>query len=186
MDTNTYLEIFGAVTGLMYVYLEIVQKRSMWVVGGISALIYIAVFMDSGLFAATFLQVCFFVMSIYGWIVWGQDNSTEPEEKVRKMSRKVLVNSLMLSVAAYAAVTFLLINFSDDPMPYLDSLIAVMSLLATYWVTGRYAENWIVWIINNAVAIFLYASQGLYPTVLLYLAYLIAAFVGYWHWRKIS
>lgn len=71
-------------------------------------------------------------------------------------------------------------------MPYVDSLIAVLSLLATYWVTGKHAENWIVWIINNAIAIYLYASQGLYPTVLLYTAYLIAALIGYRHWRKIA
>jgi len=65
-------------------------------------------------------------------------------------------------------------------------LITVLSLLATYWVIGRHSENWIVWIINNAIAIYLYASQALYPTVLLYIVYLISSCIGYLHWLKLS
>jgi nicotinamide mononucleotide transporter len=186
MDGNLILELFGAITGLLYVYFEIVQKRAMWVVGGISALTYIAVFLGSGLYAATILQVCFFGMSIYGWIVWGRPAVDGDESRVKKMSRKVLFISLAISTLAYFPAALSLRYFSEDPMPYIDALTTILSLLATYWVTNKYTENWIIWIISNSIAIYLYANQGLYPTVLLYVVYLVAAVIGYWHWRKIA
>ena len=186
MDSGVIIEIIGAIAGLLYVYLEIVQKRSMWIVGGVSALIYVTVFLDSGLYAAGILQVCFLIMSIYGWILWGKSGDESDSEKVKRLGRKKMIFSILASTLLYAIVTFFLVNYSSDPMPYVDSLIAVLSLLATYWVTGKHAENWIVWIINNAIAIYLYASQGLYPTVLLYSAYFIAALIGYRHWRKLA
>lgn len=186
MGYGTIVEIAGAITGLLYVYLEIIQKRSMWIVGGISALIYVTVFLDSGLYAAAILQVCFLLMSIYGWILWGKGRDDQDSSKVKKLGWKKMLLSIFSATLLYVLVTFLLINYSSDPMPYIDSLIAVLSLLATFWVTGKHAENWIVWIINNAIAIYLYASQGLYPTVLLYSAYFIAALIGYRHWRKLA
>lgn len=186
MDSGTIVEIIGAIAGLLYVYLEIVQKRSMWIVGGISALIYVTVFLDSGLYAASILQVCFLLMSIYGWILWGKSGDDSDSAKVKRLGWKKMLFSILTASLLYVVVTFLLVNYSSDPMPYIDSLIAVLSLLATYWVTGKHAENWIVWIINNAIAIYLYASQGLYPTVLLYVTYLIAALIGYRHWRKLA
>ncbi len=178
------VEIAGAIAGLLYVYLEIIQKKSMWIVGGISALIYVTVFLDSGLYAAAILQVCFLLMSIYGWIVWGKAADEENSPKVNSLGWKKMFLSILSATLLYVVVTLILINYSSDPMPYTDSLIAVLSLLATYWVTGKHSENWIVWIINNAVAIYLYASQGLYPTVFLYVVYLLAALIGYRHWRK--
>ncbi len=180
------VEIVGAIAGLLYVYLEIIQKRSMWIVGGVSALIYVTVFFDSGLFAAAILQVCFLLMSIYGWILWGKAGDDENSSKVNRLGGKKFLFSILAAILLYIVVTILLINYSSDPMPYVDSLIAVLSLLATYWVTGKHTENWIIWIINNAIAIYLYASQGLYPTVLLYTVYLIAAIIGYRHWRKLA
>ncbi|MDD3033886.1 MAG: nicotinamide riboside transporter PnuC [Bacteroidales bacterium] len=186
MDSGTIVEIVGAIAGLLYVYLEIVQKSSMWIVGGISALIYITVFLDSGLYAAGFLQVCFLLMSIYGWILWRKSGDDSDSDKVKRLGRKKMLFSILATTLLYVIVTFSLINYSSDPMPFVDSLIAVLSLLATYWVTGKHAENWIVWIINNSIAIYLYASQGLYPTVLLYTVYLIAALIGYRHWRKLA
>ena len=185
MDQNIVIELFGAITGLVYVYLEIVQRRTMWIVGGVSALIYIVVFFSSGLIAASFLQLCFFGMSVYGWIAWSRaDDKNAP--KVVKLKRNKLVTSIICSLIFYVIISFSLVKFSSDPMPYIDSLITVLSLLATYWVIGRHSENWIVWIINNAIAIYLYASQALYPTVLLYIVYLISSCIGYKHWLKLS
>jgi nicotinamide mononucleotide transporter len=107
-------------------------------------------------------------MSIYGWIAWSRaDDKNTP--KVVKLKRNKLVTSIICSLIFYVIISFSLVKFSSDPMPYIDSLITVLSLLATYWVIGRHSENWIVWIINNAIAIYLYASQALYPTVLLYI-----------------
>jgi Na+/H+-dicarboxylate symporter len=39
------LEVFGAVTGLVYVWLEVKHRRAMWVVGFVMSACYVAVFL---------------------------------------------------------------------------------------------------------------------------------------------
>ncbi len=186
IQTDIIIEVFGAVTGLLFVYLEIRQKRSMWLIGGISALIYIAVFLNSGLLAAMGLQVYYLVMSLYGWKKWGgeQIDKSDIGQTVSKMKLSVFLVSIIASAATFLFLAYLLAEFSKDPMPRADALIAAISMLATYWVTKKYIENWILWIIANALSLYLYISQGLYATTVLYFVYLVGAVVGYIHWRK--
>ena len=49
------LEVFGAVAGLVYVYLEIRHRRSMWLVGLIMAVCYMVVFGTERLYASSVL-----------------------------------------------------------------------------------------------------------------------------------
>jgi nicotinamide mononucleotide transporter len=45
-------------------------------------------------------------------------------------------------------------------------------------------ENWLYWIVIDAVSIFLYIDRELYQTVGLYSIYLVLAVIGYLAWRK--
>ena len=58
------LEVFGAVTGLLYVYLEIRHRRSMWLVGLIMAVCYMVVFGTERLYASAALYLYYFIISL--------------------------------------------------------------------------------------------------------------------------
>jgi nicotinamide mononucleotide transporter len=68
--TNNYIEIFGAVTGILYVFLEIRQTIWLWPVGIITSAVYIWVFFTGKLYADMSLQVYYLVISILGWYWW--------------------------------------------------------------------------------------------------------------------
>ncbi|MEN6619222.1 MAG: nicotinamide riboside transporter PnuC [Rikenellaceae bacterium] len=188
MHIDIFIEIFGAVTGLLFVYLEIKQRREMWIIEAISALTYIVVFLNSGLIAAMGLQFYYLGASMYGWKQWGGQNREESDGKltVSKLSGKTFAISAVASGVVYIFLAFILDEYSKDPMPKVDTLIAVISMLATYWVTKKYIENWILWIVADALSVYLCISQELYATTILYFIYLIAAVIGYMHWRKFS
>lgn len=188
MDNNVFIEIFGAVTGLVYVLLEIRQKRAMWVVGGISALTYIMVFLNAGLIAAMGFQLYYLVASIYGWIMWGRGEEGENDGKltVIKMSGKILTVSALAFITGYLLLSYVLNVYGKDPMPEIDAVIAVISMIATWWVTRKYIENWLLWMIGDSLSIYLYISQGLYATAVLYFVFVVAAVAGYLHWRKFA
>ncbi len=181
-----WTEVFGAATGLLYVILEIRQKRSMWIVGAISALIYMAVFFTSALYAAMGLQVYYLVVSVYGWQKWGIKSPDENSnrEVVVGMKYNLLLISSLVSLVCYFGLTWVLENYTGDPNPRLDAFITTISMLATYWVTKKHIEHWFLWIIADALAVFLYIQQGLYATTALYVIYIAAAVAGYLHWRK--
>lgn len=67
---NNYIEIFGAVAGIIYVFLEIRQNIWLWPVGIVTSSVYIWVFFTSKFYADMSLQGYYLVISILGWYWW--------------------------------------------------------------------------------------------------------------------
>jgi nicotinamide mononucleotide transporter len=68
--SNNYIEVFGAVTGILYVFLEIKQNLWLWPVGIITSAVYIWVFFTGKLYADMSLQVYYLAISVLGWYWW--------------------------------------------------------------------------------------------------------------------
>jgi len=68
--SNNYIEVFGAVTGILYVFLEIKQNIWLWPVGIITSAVYILVFFTGKLYADMSLQVYYLAISALGWFWW--------------------------------------------------------------------------------------------------------------------
>ena len=67
------MEIFGFVSGLLYLILEIKQNKWMWLVNFITAVLYAVIFAQSKLYAAMGLQIYYVLISVYGFIIWQKD-----------------------------------------------------------------------------------------------------------------
>jgi nicotinamide mononucleotide transporter len=68
--SNNWIEIFGAITGIIYVFLEIRQNIWLWPVGIVTSAVYIIVFFTSKFYADMSLQVYYLVISFVGWYWW--------------------------------------------------------------------------------------------------------------------
>ncbi|HUU99686.1 MAG TPA: nicotinamide mononucleotide transporter family protein, partial [Bacteroidales bacterium] len=60
--SNNWIEIFGAVTGIIYVFLEIRQNLWLWPVGIVTSGVYIWVFFNSKIYADMGLQGYYLVI----------------------------------------------------------------------------------------------------------------------------
>jgi nicotinamide mononucleotide transporter len=85
----------------------------------------------------------------------------------------------MLSVTS----GYLLSEHSHAAWPYVDSFTTWASVISTYLVTRKYLQNWLYWIVIDAVSVPLYIERGLSLTALLFVAYIVIAVVGYFSWR---
>ena len=193
------MEYFGFFSALLYLYLEIKQKSTMWIVGIISAAVYAVVFAQSQLFASMALQFYYFGISFYGLYQWNKNRATvlkqetlngeggdKPTIFCAKISANIILGSTIVSILLFALIAFVLKRYSDDPAPYVDSFITTLSIVATYWLSKSYIYHWFLWVVTNFAATVLYLSQDLYPTALLYLIYTLSAIYGYIHWKKRS
>jgi nicotinamide mononucleotide transporter len=87
-------------------------------------------------------------------------------------------------VALSAATSRYLASETQAAWPFLDSLVTWGSLLAT-WLTAQVKlENWLYWIALDAIAVFLFVSQGLMFVALLFTAYLVISAFGYITWFR--
>jgi len=180
MIPDLSIEIFGALTGVVYLVLEIYKRTSMWVVGIVTSLVYIYVFVQNGFYAMAGLNVYYVGISIYGLWRW----SVAPD--ICRVGKRTLFLCLLVMALFFALLTLLLERYTNAPMPYADALITSLSIVATWMLSRSYLEQWWIWMVANILAIGVYGWQGLYPTAVLYLAYLVAAIIGLRRWMSIA
>jgi nicotinamide mononucleotide transporter len=93
--SDNYIEIFGAVTGILYVFLEIRQNIWLWPVGIITSAVYIIVFFTNKFYADMSLQGYYLVISIMGWYWWlrGNRRPATGDRIADERSKDVVLNS---------------------------------------------------------------------------------------------
>lgn len=201
---NNLIEVFGAVTGIIYVFLEIRQTIWLWPVGIITSAVYIWVFFTSKFYADMSLQGYYLVISILGWYWWakgtghraqGSENVKEGEtgrrgelEKTElQVTRLRLRTGIILAIAfilLYTIMWFVLTRLTDSPVPVRDSFITSLSIVATWMLARKIYEHWYLWIVVNFVSAVLFLTRGLFPTFILYIVYGIMSFAGLAAWKK--
>lgn len=181
------IEVLGALLGLLYIFFSIRQHILTWPTGLFTSLLYTAVFFQSGFYADMGLQVYYVAISIYGWYYWLKGNkkgNTDDQVLVTRISRKLLLKLVIVTVLIYAVILFILIRFTDSTVPIMDSLTTALSITATWMLAKKYIEHWLIWIFVDLVSAGLYIYKDLWPTVLLFIVYTIMAVIGYNEWKK--
>jgi nicotinamide mononucleotide transporter len=79
---------------------------------------------------------------------------------------------------------WLLARSTDAAAPYLDSFVTWGSVITTWMVARRVIENWLYWIIVDGVGAWLFYTQGLFATTLLFIVYLGIVVHGFFVWRR--
>lgn len=185
-----FLEYFGVVTGLLYLWLEIKQHKAMWVIGFLTSLTYVFVFFFSKFYAVMTLNLYYVLISIYGFLLWtrhhGETNTQTGETGIiyRRIDRRLILICGLASIILFAGIYAILNYFTDSPVALGDAFTTALSIVATWMLAQRIIEHWPCWVLINTVSAYLYFSRGLYPTMILYICYTILAVVGYYNWKK--
>lgn len=181
VQATSAAEWFAVAMGVVYVLLIMRRNRWGWVAGGISSLILAVLAARAHLPMQAVLQFSYVVAAVYGWWHWAPDAE---QQHIGLWHLQGHVVAVVGSIAASFALAQLLAREGYSAWPFLDSLVTCLGLFAT-WLTARvYLENWIYWIVIDAVSIYLFLSQGLVVTAMLFCAYLVIASVGLRSWWR--
>lgn len=180
-----WIEIVGAILSLIYLDLSIKQKVSLWFFGIISSVFYIVIFFQTKFYADMSLQFYYVFISIYGWINWKRGKLGSGEELLTtQLSKRLLLNLVIVTGLIYIVYYLILSKFTDSTIPKADSLVGALSVVGTWMLAKKFIENWLVWIVADALCVGLYIYKGLFPTAILFIVYTVMSVVGYWQWRK--
>lgn len=137
------------------------------------------------LYADASLNIYYFLMSVYGWYNWVQKKDaghfTYP---ISWCSRKELAVGVGFFLFFWALIYFVLQRFTNSNTPMLDSLVSSSAITAMWWMAKRKIENWLAWIFSNIVAIPLNFYKELMLFTLMYILFLVMAWMGYVEWKK--
>lgn len=175
-------EWIAVITSILYVIFMSFHKITAWYFAGISSTIYIFICFHSNLFLEAFLQVFYVVMAIYGWYSW---NSKAQTQKLKRLSIKSHLLFFGIGIIISFLLGWIFSVWTPQASPYLDAFIFVFSIIATYQATQSIIENWLLWIIIDLAAIYIFGLRELYLTSFLYLIYSLMSVIGYFTWLKI-
>jgi len=190
--SNQYIEILGAISGLLYLYFAIRQKIWLWPLGLITSALYIYVFYGERLYADMGMNIYYVVISIYGWYYWLHGSGSQETNTLRisRLTQKLGVILLIITACIYVVLVYMLkklpelLNVEVSELLYWDAFTTAASIVATWMLARKIIQHWLIWIVVDAVSLGLYVYKGMYPTVVLFLVYTLMAFKGYIEWKK--
>ena len=179
------MEVFSLITGILYLLLEIRQKNAMWIVGILTSGAAAVVFAHEQLYASMCLNIYYVIISFWGLYIWKRDaGKVEAEEiHLERLTLPIGLLSLLLLTCGTAGFIWLLRTLGD-PMSGLDAFVTILSAVATWWLTRSIPQQWILWIIADALSAWLCWRTGIPWMALLYIAYCLGAAYGFYHWLK--
>jgi len=184
LKSQSALEIWGALTTILGVYLAAKNNKWNWPIALVGIAIYGMIFYEAKLYADMGLQFYFMATSFYGWYFWNQ-KSNLVEVKVRSINNREALISVIAVIVFTVMLGYTLKKQTDAFFPFIDSFCAACSIVAQFFLARKIIENWLIWIFVNVIYVVVYINKRLDVTAGLYIILIGIAIIGYLDWRKI-
>ena len=182
----TSWEMVAVFLSFIYLILAIKQNLWCWTAGFISTFIYSILFFDASLLMDSALNIFYLIMAVFGWYSWKYGNGLAYHEKLEITTYGLIKNLKIIALLILTSLIlgFYMANYTSADFAYLDTFTTVFAVFATYLLTKKVLENWLYWIIIDAVSIYIYINKGFYLTAILFVIYTILAYIAYREWKK--
>jgi nicotinamide mononucleotide transporter len=183
----TWLEIAAFVLAVAMVGANLRVLVVGWPLAIASSLLYALLFAGSRLYGEASLQLLFVALAAWGWWQWLRGRGGDGRAlQVRTMGPSARALAAMATLAAWPLLGMLLQRLTDSDVPYLDAAPTVASVTGQILLGRKFVENWPVWVGVNLVSLGLFASKGLWLTVLLYALFALLALAGWRAWQRLA
>lgn len=188
MEWDSILDLTALIVGLVYLLLEYRASIYVWIAGIIMPAVDLFLYWDSGLYGDFGLAVYYLLASIYGFLAWRfwkkGGAETQEEMPITRFPMRQLLPVVVVFLAIWAAVWAFLQYWTNSTVPVTDSLTNALSIIGMWMLARKYVEQWIVWIVADAIYVWLYAYKGLPFKASLYAFYIVVAIFGIRAWTR--
>jgi len=184
LQNMTWLEAIAVFFGIASVFYSMREHIWVYPTGIVSTLIYVWICFEFKLYADMGINAYYFAMSIYGWFIWTHPKKNQEILPVTWLDSRGWLYSAGLFAISYPSLVFVLGNFTDSDVPYLDSFTTASAFVGMWLMAKKKVENWIFWIITDLVSVPLYFYKGLLLTSFQFLFFTVLATMGLFAWIK--
>jgi len=123
--------------------------------------------------------------------LWKKNSSSGGEVKFRTMTARFAIGTVLVTIAGTLVYSQVL-TWMGGNFAFMDSLTTVVSVIASMLYLLRYSEQWLMWVIVNALSIVMWImvfASGDHSAILIIImkcVNLCNSSYGYWNWRKIA
>lgn len=180
----SYWEYLAVLFGVAYIVLVTKESLWAWPCAFFNTLIYTILFFNGALLMESALNIYYLFMAFYGFYCWRYGSNEHRELAISSWGIKAHVLLIVITTVLSLVIGYLLDTYTRADYAYLDSLTSCFAVVTTYLVAKKVLENWLYWVVIDAVSIYLFLQKGYYPTVILFAVYTGIAVFGYLSWRE--
>ena len=181
------LDIFTTLLGLLYIALEYRASIYLWFVGIVMPALDVWLYWSHGLYGDAGMAVYYTLAAVYGYVAWkwGGNKKSSAEMPITSMKRGLYPVTLLFLIMAWGATYYVLTHWTNSTVPLLDAFTNALSIVALWALSRKFIEQWLFWIIVDAVCCYLYVVKGIPFKALLYGLYVVIAIMGYFRWKRL-
>ena len=180
------LEWSAAAVSMLGVWLMTRRVPLAWPVGLVSVALYALVFVEARLYSDALLQIVFGGFLVYGWMSWRHSAQADGLVSIVPLPARRRFIDLGAGVAVGLALGAAMHTWTNAALPWLDAMLAAMSLVAQWWQARRHVAAWWMWIVVDVVYVGLYLFKSLNVTAALYAVFIGLAVLGLRRWSAAS
>jgi len=112
------------------------------------------------------------------------ENGGGGERPITRFPLRRVLPTALIGLALWGIIYWVLITWTDSNVPVCDSFTTALSMVALWALAQKYAEQWLLWLVVDAVCTVLYIYKQIPFTACLYAFYTVMAVLGYRQWLK--
>lgn len=175
---DTAIGMTAAVTGMMYTVLAGKGKPSCFLFGLVNTPLYAWIAFNAGYYGDLSLNIYYFIMMFPGLAAWLRHRSSVAETGIvrTRLSNKGRLQLFAMCIIGIMALWGIL-HLINGNRPFCDAVTNILSIAAMLLTVRRAIEEWILWIVVNAVEVFMWwkawcAGEGSISVLLMWLLFL--------------
>ena len=168
----------AAVTGMMYTILAGKGKPSCFLFGMVNTPLYAWIAFNAGYYGDLSLNIYYFIMMFPGLAAWLRHRSSVAETGIvrTRLSNKVRLQLFTMCIIGIL-VLWGILHLINGNRPFCDAVTNILSIAAMLLTVKRAIEEWVLWIVVNAVEVFMWwnawrAGEGSISVLLMWLLFL--------------
>ncbi len=189
---DTAIGIIASLTGVTCVILCGKGKLSNYIFGAVNVVLYAVVAWNAKYYGDVMLNLLYYLpANIIGWFVWKKYLDSETSEVIKK--RMTIRQDIVVTVICIAGIIGYswILKALGGNLPLIDSMSTVLSVVAQILMIKRFTEQWIVWIIVDAVSVVMWIAAYFNGTesiavLLMWIIFLLNAIIMYVKWYRDS
>jgi nicotinamide mononucleotide transporter len=180
------LDLVTTILGLLYIALEYRAHIALWLVGIVMPALDVILYWKYGLYGDAGMSAYYTLAAVYGWLMWrfGKSRKTQKEIAISHMPIRLYPPMLAGFLAAWGATYWVLVEYTNSTVPVLDAFTNALGFVGLWALARKYVEQWVFWIIVDAIAAYLYIIKGIPFKAGLYALYVVIAIAGWRKWMK--
>ena len=178
------VELLGTVFSLICVYLAAKHNQWTWFFGAIGVLFFGFLFFEYNLYSDAALQLLFFLpIQVWGFLHWRKLASQANDSSVTLSLTSFSVVAIIAAIGVLTGINgYLMATYTDADFAFADAWTTWMSVFAQVLMIRKYWQSWVLWVVVDIGAIYIYFAKSLYVVSGLYFIFLIMASFGLIKW----